>query len=104
MLRRLSDDVDHFARRHGLRRGVEAAAVLKATREVVAAVLPEQLALQVVPSSFRSGTLVLLAPTGVVLASVAAYRGALLDALTAKLGRSVVQRVVARAKPATDDS
>lgn len=96
MLGRLSNDVDRFARRHGLRRGVEAAAVLKAAREVVSTVLPEQLAPHVTPVGFRDGTLTLQAPDGVTLASVAAYRGALLDAFTAKFGRSVVLRVVVK--------
>jgi predicted nucleic acid-binding Zn ribbon protein len=100
-VQRLADDVDRFARRYGLRRGVEAAAVLKAAREVIVAVVPTALAVTATPSSFRSGTLTVQAPSGAALASLAAYRGALLDALSARLGPNVVQRVLVR--PLTAD-
>ena len=96
-MRLLADDVDRFARRHGLRRGVEAAAVLKAARAAADVVLPRDLRPLVAARSFRNGTLTLEAPSGVPLANLHAHREAVRDECNRALGRAVVVKVLARA-------
>lgn len=103
-MRPLADDLDHFARRHGFRRGVESAAVLKAAQAAVNKLVPASLADYVSPRSYREGTLVLAAPSGASLAVLNAHCGAILDELTAKLGQSIVTRVVVRAELADDQA
>lgn len=102
-MRILADDVDRFARRHGLRRGVEAAAVLKAARAAADATLPRDLRPLVGARSFRSGVLTLEAPSGVPLANLHAHREAVRDECNRILSHAVVVKVVARATLADEE-
>ena len=96
-MRQLADDLDVFARRHGLRRGVEAAAVLKTARQVCRDILPTELAEQARPASFRLGTLFIEAPTGAALALLASYRETISKKISDKIGPGLVRRVIVRA-------
>jgi hypothetical protein len=97
-MRSLREDIQFFARRYGLRQGVETAAVIKAARAVLPDVLPEVLHSDVHVEAYRDGALFITAPSGSSVATVYQYRQPLLQALKTKLGRAVVARVVVRAR------
>jgi hypothetical protein len=86
-------DIEHFARRFGLRKGVEAAAMIKAAEKVLSQVLPETLKEDVRATSFNDGVLTIQVPSGSALATLKLYRGAILTGLKEHIGRSVVERI-----------
>jgi len=91
-----------FARRYGLRQGVEAAGVIKAARLVLPKVVPEILVDQIFVQAYRDGTLYIATPSGSSLATMQQYRRPLLEELKKRLGRAVVERIVV--KPALSNS
>lgn len=97
-MRSLRDDIQHFARRYGLREGVETAAVIRAARAVLPTVLPEVLHGDVSVDAYRDGALYISAPSGSAVATVRQYKQPLLEALKTKLGRAIVARLVIKPK------
>ena len=95
-MRSVRGDIAAFARRYGLRQGVEAAAIIKAARQVLPTVLPEILHDQVVVQAYKDGVLHLATKSGSPLATLQQYKRPLLDQLKKKLGRAVVERVVVK--------
>ncbi|MFO0704690.1 MAG: DciA family protein [Candidatus Andersenbacteria bacterium] len=95
-MRSLREDIQFLARRYGLRQGVEAAAVLKAARQVLPQVLPRLVQEEARVEAYRDGTLFITAPSGPAVATVFGYRQPLLQALKIKLGRAMVAKVVVR--------
>lgn len=93
-MRAVRADIDSFARRYGLRSGIEAAAVLRTTRQVLTSVLPEVLHSEVAPEAYRDGVLFISVPTGSARATLEHYRRALLIELKQRLGRAIVERIV----------
>jgi len=96
-MQRLSKDIINFARRHNFRRGVEAAAVISAARKILPTSVPAKLIQEVKVESFANGTLVLSAPSGVLLGSLSFYRPTIQKALFEYFGKTVVRRVITRA-------
>ena len=101
-MQRLRADIDAFARRYGLRSGVEAAAILKVVRQTLLEVLPEVLHSEVQAEAYREGILYLSVPTGSANATLESYRRPLLEALKVKMGRSKVERIIARARASSE--
>jgi hypothetical protein len=93
-VRLVSSDIDRFARRHGLRRGVEAAAVISAARTLIPSVFPPTLAADIDVAWYRDGTLALRTPSGSARALINQYRGLYTKQLQGRLGAERVRRVV----------
>jgi hypothetical protein len=89
----IHSDIEHFARRFGLRKGVEAAAIINATEKVLIQVLPETLKGVIKVTSFNEGVLTLQGPSGSALATLRLYKSAILEGLKKQIGRSVVERI-----------
>lgn len=94
----LNTDITNFARRHNLRRGVEAAAIIKATKTVLPKCLPPTIINDVIVESYANNTLSLSAPSGSALATLSFYRPKILVALNTTLGQPIIERVVTRAR------
>ena len=97
-------DIEYFARRFGMRKGVEAAALIKATEKVLQEVLPDTLQGTVHATSFNDGVLTLKGPSGSALATLKLYRPALLDGLKKHIGRSIVERISIQPEHASADN
>ncbi len=92
-MRLLKDELQNFARRKGLRRGIEAAAVINATNTVIQDVLPNILLSDVKVESFSDGLLKLRVPSGSAMTTANIYRQQLLEALKQRLGKAKVERI-----------
>ncbi|MFH0830470.1 MAG: DciA family protein [Parcubacteria group bacterium] len=101
-MRRLQADIDAFARRYGLRSGIESAAILKVVRQALREVLPEILCEDVRAEGYREGVLYLSVPTGSARATLEAYRRSLLETLKSKIGRAKVERLVIQARVSSE--
>jgi len=93
-MRPLAFDVARFARRQGLRTGVEAAGIIKIAREVLKRELPVTLQDTVLVTSFSNGKLVCTVQSGSAAALVQQYRGIILNSLKRELGRARVEKLI----------
>lgn len=95
-IQRLNYDIDNFARRHGLKKGIEAAVVIKAARMVILDTLPRVLHDQVKVEAYREGILYLKAPSGSALATLNSYRNSIQNKLKKRLNKNLIERIVIR--------
>ena len=93
-MRPIQTDIEYFARRFGLRKGVEAVAVIKAVEKVLPQVLPSTLHDIIKATAFNDGVLSLRCPSGSALATLKLYRPAILMGIKKQLGRAIVERII----------
>jgi predicted nucleic acid-binding Zn ribbon protein len=92
-MRLLRDELLDFARRKGLRRGVEAAAIIKATRAVLAETLPTAMVKDTTVTSYHDGVVTVTASSGVILSTLHQHRQVVCQALQKRLGTNIVEHV-----------